>query len=221
MADIDGFVLAGGRSRRMGTDKARVAWGDVPLAVAVARSLRVCCRRVALIRRGDDGLPWIDEEDQPIEVICEQILGEPHPLWGIYTALREARTDLVLVAPCDTPSLGAHSLARLIEHAPSVASDGARLFPLVAVLPRQMADAARALATAGAPAHHLVRSVHSVVFPAHELRDHDDPESLGCDPIAQLLAAIPITDPEQSERIARGERVRLRARGIVPPDGSR
>ena len=49
---IDGFVLAGGRSRRMGADKARVAWEGRPLALVVADCLRAVCSRVALVRRG-------------------------------------------------------------------------------------------------------------------------------------------------------------------------
>ena len=74
--EVDGFVLAGGRSRRMGSDKARAPWGTLPLAVATATSLRAVCGRVALIRRRLDDLPWMYEDGSPVEVLLEKISDE-------------------------------------------------------------------------------------------------------------------------------------------------
>jgi molybdopterin-guanine dinucleotide biosynthesis protein A len=213
----DGFVLAGGRSRRMGSDKARAPWGELPLAIATASALRAVCGRVALIRRRLDGLPWLYEDGTPAEVVLEEVSAEEHPLWGVYTALTAAQTEIVLLAPCDVPALSAEALRALLSSAPSVASDGQRLHPLVAALPRSWAARARDLARQGAPAHHLARDATPVPLSEPELADHDDPESLGPSPVQRLLAQVPISDPEIRARIAQGELGRLRARGIVDP----
>jgi molybdopterin-guanine dinucleotide biosynthesis protein A len=217
--NIDAFVLAGGRSRRMGTDKARAPWGTLPLAVATASSLRAVCGRVALIRRRLDGLPWLYEDGTPVEVVLEEVTEEEHPLWGVYTALAAAQTEIVLLAPCDVPGLSEDSLRALLCSAPGVACDGQRVHPLVAALPRSWAERARSLALQGAPAHHLVRDAHTVRLPEPELADHDDPESLGPSPVQRLLAQVPVSDPRIRARIAQGEVGRLRARGIVDPRG--
>lgn len=202
----------------MGFDKARAAFGRLPLAVTVLETVRACCAHAALVRRRDDGLSWLYGDGTPLQVVYEQVSDEEHPLWGVYTALSDARTEMVLLAPCDTPLLGALTLRRLIEAAPAVASDGERIHPLVAVLPRTMAQAAHTLARAGAPAHQLVRDVRPVLVPADELRDHNHPQNLGAGPIARLLERIGVTDDALRERIARGERARLRAWGIVHPE---
>jgi molybdopterin-guanine dinucleotide biosynthesis protein A len=166
-----------------------------------------------------DGLPWHYEDGTPVEVLLEQVSEEEHPLWGVYTALMAAQSEMVLLAPCDVPGLSAESLQRLLSSAPSVATCGQRLHPLVAALPRSWAERARSLAQQGAPAHHLARDAHAVQLPEVELRDHDDPESLGPGPVQRLLARVPVSDPGIRERIAQGELGRLQARGIVDPRG--
>jgi molybdopterin-guanine dinucleotide biosynthesis protein A len=214
---IDGFVLAGGRSRRMGFDKARAPWDGLPMALAVRAGLRSVCARVALVRRGDDGLPWPLPEGGVAEVVWERVDAEEHPLWGVVTALRAARTELVAVAPCDVPEL--RSWPALVRSAPCVAWDGARIQGLVGVLPRSLADRAEQLARAGAPAHHLVTDLPRVELPAAELRDHDDPSTIRS-PVEALLARIPVDDPVARARIAAGERGRLAARGVLDPPRS-
>lgn len=208
-------MLAGGRSTRMGFDKARAPWGSVPLAVAAARSLAAVCGRVAVIRRGDDGLPlrWPDETD--VEVIDEPGGRDHHPLWGVATALRAARSARVAVIPCDVPGVTPESWAALAARAPAVAADAAgRVHPLVAVMERGALERVEALARAGAPAHHLADGWARVVLGADELTDRNEPTAL-TDPIAALLERIPVGDPAQRARIAAGEERRLRARGII------
>lgn len=215
---VDGFVLAGGRSRRMGFDKARAPWGELPLALAAARSLGAVCARVVVIRRVDDGLPWVWEDGTPAEVVHEPAEGEPHPLWGVVTALERAHSDRVAILAADVPAVSGASWEVLVAAAPSVAVDeDGRVHPLVAVLPRSLAAEARSLAAAGSPAHRLTVGCARIVVPRDELADHDDPSSLPVDPVTRLLARIPIRDAQLRARVAEGERERLRARGIVLP----
>lgn len=213
----DGFVLAGGRSTRMGVDKARAAFRGWPLAVATVLALRRVCGRVALVRRGTpDGLPWVLPDGLPIEVVVEPDVGEVHPLAGVATALRATRTAHALIAPCDVPDLDEEALRALVAAAPAVATDG-RVHPLVAVLPAAWAARAEALALAGASAHALVEGLPTVAFPG--LRDRNRPEDLDTDPVGGLLAGLPWLDGAARERVAAGEVGRLGARGALAVRG--
>lgn len=98
---IEAFVLAGGKSRRFGSDKARAIINGKTLIEHNVAELRTRYERVRVVsapgRSYDDlGLPtlWDLVED----------LG---PLAGIHTALSLADTDLIVVAPCDVVGLDA------------------------------------------------------------------------------------------------------------------
>lgn len=95
-----GAVLAGGRSRRFGSDKALAEWRGRPLVDHVAAALVPHVERVVICGR--------DLPDRP-----GPGLG---PLGGINAALAHAAVhgfDRVLVAPCDTPLLDERLLTRL------------------------------------------------------------------------------------------------------------
>ncbi|MEZ4236771.1 MAG: NTP transferase domain-containing protein [Myxococcota bacterium] len=218
MSSVDAFVLAGGRSRRMGFDKARAPFGrpPVPMALAVAASMRGIGERVALVRRGDDGLPWIWPDGAPVEVVLEDDPGEVHPLYGVVTAMRASRTPRCAVAPCDAPELTPAAWAALLAAAPAVAWDGARCT-------RWWPCSIRPTPTGRwpwpAPARRPTRSPRGscVALPAEVLADRDVPAALGASPVQALLARVPVRDPARRARLAEGERARLLARGIVDP----
>lgn len=207
--------MAGGRSSRMGFDKARAAWGRLPLALAAARSLVAVCDRVALIRRDDDGLPWRWEDDTEVEVVWEAADRDHHPLWGVVAALGAARSERVGILAGDVPGVGRVSWEKLASRAPAVAVDETgRVHPLIAVLDRGWLHRAETLARSGAPAHRLVDGCAKVIVPTSELADHDEPASLP-DPFAELLARVPVSDPATRARVVAGEEGRLRSRGIL------
>lgn len=216
----DGFVLAGGRSSRMGSDKARAPWGGWPLAVATLASLQAVSERVALVRRGaPDGLPWGRPDGRPVEVLFEPDDGEPHPLRGVVTALGAARGPFALVVPCDVPGLSPESLRRLVAAAPAVAVDPERRHPLVGVFPTADRARAEALAREGAPVHAFAAPFRTVELPPADLRNLNRPEDLPRPgPVAALLAGLPWLDPVTAARVAQGERGRLAARGVVDPE---
>jgi len=142
----------------MGFDKARASVGGWPMAVVVARTLRAAAGRVALVRRGPpDGHPWIWPDQHPIEVIREADDGERHPLKGVASALDAARTALVLIAPCDVPSLTPGTVRALVAVGrPVVLRDPERIHPLVGVFAASDAPRAAALAAAGRPVRALI-----------------------------------------------------------------
>ena len=96
--DLTGLVLAGGRSRRMGTDKALVEIAGRPLVRRIAERLAAVCTEV-LVAPGERrlwGLPWQQVDDR--------VSGEG-PLAGILGGLHVAGTPLMAVAAVDMPAV--------------------------------------------------------------------------------------------------------------------
>jgi molybdenum cofactor guanylyltransferase len=94
-------ILAGGRSRRMGTDKALVDFRGEPLIarpIAAARAAGLEPVAVAKAKLPLDIPTWIDEYQTS------------HPLSGLVTALEHGP---VVAIACDQPFLTAELLARL------------------------------------------------------------------------------------------------------------
>jgi molybdenum cofactor guanylyltransferase len=103
-----GFVLVGGRSSRMGRDKALLEWHGMPLAEHVAQAVRQAAGSVVLI--GDPsrygGLGYeVRADDRPG-------LG---PAGGVATALRLGRAEWNLIVACDMPKISPEALRLLLE----------------------------------------------------------------------------------------------------------
>jgi molybdopterin-guanine dinucleotide biosynthesis protein A len=93
--NITGVLLAGGKSLRMGHDKARIEIGGQPL---LSRSLDLLCRYFTTVLIAGDrpdvarpGIPAIPD------IYPGSALG------GLYTGLQSAQTEWIFVAPCDMP----------------------------------------------------------------------------------------------------------------------
>lgn len=126
---LSGLVLAGGRSTRMGGDKAELHVGGRRLVDLAVGILRECCGDVAVATRGR-GIAGLDTP------VIDDAEGEG-PLAGIVAGLRWTRTPLVAVIAVDMPLASAAVLRRLAAaHAGEVAvaprADGA-VQPLHAV----------------------------------------------------------------------------------------
>ena len=105
-----GFVLVGGRSSRMGRDKALLRWNSHALVEDVAAMVRSVAGNVALVgmpeRYGSLGLECLPD--------VRPGLG---PLAGIEAALASGRAELNLIAACDMPGIEAMWLRRLVREA--------------------------------------------------------------------------------------------------------
>lgn len=144
---LTGLVLAGGRSRRMGRDKATIEVGGEPLVVRVARRLEPVCQRI-LIASGDGrrlgNVAWAQ--------IADARPGSG-PLAGIVAGLECAGTPLVAVVAVDLPDADPRvldQLARLWQgEAAIVPLVGERAQPLHGVYATAHATAFRRLLQAG------------------------------------------------------------------------
>jgi molybdopterin-guanine dinucleotide biosynthesis protein A len=130
-----GVVLAGGRGRRLGGDKAIVELDGRPLAHYPVRALREVCDQVVVVAKRDSLLP-------PLSGLAD-VWVEPdaprHPLAGVVHALRLATGRAVLVVAVDLVLVDAATLRRLLDADPDggaaavVARADGRLQPLCAL----------------------------------------------------------------------------------------
>lgn len=103
---LSAAVLTGGRSRRMGTDKALVELAGRPLVEHAIQAVATISDDVFLVGARDSYSRF------HVRVVDDDYPGTG-PLGGIATALRHARHDRVLVVACDMPSLSPSLLAAM------------------------------------------------------------------------------------------------------------
>ena len=99
---ITAALLAGGRSSRMGIDKASLQLDGAPvLSSLVTRLWPLCAGGVMVVRRAEQALP-----DLPASCrVEEDLISDCGALGGLHTALTRADTPWVFVAACDMPLL--------------------------------------------------------------------------------------------------------------------
>ena len=107
MSRLLGAVIAGGQSRRFGSDKAEALWQGQKLIDHVVAAVRPAVDELVICGRQRDGLTSLP--DRPA--------ADMGPLGGLNAALHHAREQGfagVLTAGCDTPLLPAELFARLL-----------------------------------------------------------------------------------------------------------
>lgn len=115
MTDIDAFILIGGRSSRLGTDKALVKLGDETLAERAARIVRRALSPERLTMVSGSSLQFaIDAIVQDVPFIFDLHQGRG-PLGGLHAALAYARTPWIFVLACDYPFVSAELISLLAE----------------------------------------------------------------------------------------------------------
>jgi molybdopterin-guanine dinucleotide biosynthesis protein A len=146
--DVTVFILAGGKSTRMGADKAFVEYAGRTLLARVLDVARSVTPNVHIV-----GSP---EKFAPFAPVVEDIFRDRGPLGGIHAALQSSLTELNLMLAVDTPFVSWAFLQYLIRqarNAPAAAvivprSDGTRQ-PLCAIYRREFAAAAESALRAG------------------------------------------------------------------------
>ena len=139
--NLTAFVLAGGKSTRMGRDKALLEFQGETLLTHAVKLARSVTPEVRIIGNAKKFAPWGD--------VVEDIYPEHGPLGGIHAALAGTATEVNLVLPVDMPLLDAGFLAFLIHKAtgnPAMATvprTAGRLHPLCATYRKQFVDIAK------------------------------------------------------------------------------
>jgi molybdopterin-guanine dinucleotide biosynthesis protein A len=109
---VTGVILAGGKSRRMGRDKALLDFDGAPLiARVIARVQRVCAETII-----------VANDAEAYARLGVRVVSDVYPgkgsLGGIFSGLQAAREEYALAVACDMPFLNDALLRHLISLAP-------------------------------------------------------------------------------------------------------
>ena len=100
---LSAVILAGGKSSRMGQDKALIAWDGIPLLQRVCQVASQCCQQVYILT------PWPERYQEIVTDFNDQFLVESNPgqgpLVALAQALAELPTEWILLLACDLPLL--------------------------------------------------------------------------------------------------------------------
>lgn len=100
--DIEGFILAGGQSRRMGADKSRLMIADESFVERIARALAPVTISQKVVGGSSDSFETVPDF---------------HPNWGalggVHGALAVCQANWALVIACDFPFVTTELFARL------------------------------------------------------------------------------------------------------------
>ncbi len=108
---IASIVLAGGKNRRLGRNKALEAIGGKSIIERVVEQLEPLTSQILIVTSGEQlDLPVACKEE-----ILVDIYHGKGPLGGIYTGLLASRSSHSFVVACDMPFLNAHLLRYMIE----------------------------------------------------------------------------------------------------------
>ncbi|MGD1903354.1 MAG: molybdenum cofactor guanylyltransferase [Geitlerinemataceae cyanobacterium] len=123
-------ILAGGRSRRMGRDKALVPWQGVPMLQRVYDATRSLTVRSFVMSA------WNDRYRDALELGGCEWLCDREPGAGPLVSLRQALDDLaerelgwVLLLACDLPSLDRARLVELCDRARACGEEKLAIVP--------------------------------------------------------------------------------------------
>lgn len=129
MLDVEGFILTGGKSSRMKTDKARLLLGAQSFTQKIAAALSSITDRVRVVGGQTPGDVWASVPD---------VHREWGALGGLHAALYACRSSWAAVVACDLPFVTGELFERLcdmrenFEAIVPVQTDG-RLQPLCAL----------------------------------------------------------------------------------------
>lgn len=146
-SDLAAFILAGGKSSRMGRDKAFVEFNGRTLLTRALDLARCVAANVRIV--GDPS------KFAAFDAVVEDIFPGCGPLGGIHAALRASSAELNLIIAVDIPFLSTDLLCYLVERARNsptavtVPRFGRGLQPLCAIYRRAFAESAERALTQG------------------------------------------------------------------------
>lgn len=105
---ITGIILAGGQSRRMGSDKGLIVWQGKPFVQHIIEALQAVTEEVIIISNQpqyqDFGCPCYTD-----------MIPDKGPLGGLYTGLFHSKSSHNIVLSCDVPLVSPPLLQLLID----------------------------------------------------------------------------------------------------------
>ncbi len=106
--DISGFILAGGKSNRMGTDKALLLVQDEPLLKRMIRLIRPFCATIAISGQKNDYAGFNAEMIPDLYAGCG-------PISGVISSLKHSSVEWNLLVSVDVPFINEEFIQYLIS----------------------------------------------------------------------------------------------------------
>jgi len=122
---LSAIVLAGGKSSRMGHDKALISIAGVPLLRKVCEATLCCTSQVYVVTA------WSDRYRSILPPTIQFILevNPRSPLTGFAQALPQMQTDWILLLACDLPRLQSEVLYQTSKQLADVLPEAIALLP--------------------------------------------------------------------------------------------
>lgn len=121
------LILAGGKSSRMGKDKALIVWEGIPMLQRVCRVAAECGAVVYILT------PWVERYQGIVKQKCFWLVEtQPHqgPLVALAQGLAAISAEWVLLLACDMPLLQVDILKGWVQQLSEVSEE------ILAVVPR-------------------------------------------------------------------------------------
>jgi molybdopterin-guanine dinucleotide biosynthesis protein A len=106
---INGIILAGGKSSRMGRDKALTLFRGKPMLQYAIDALKPIVDELYIVSN-DAKHRW------PGTTLVPDRIPDAGPLAGLYSGLAESTSELNLVLACDTPLVNTPLMQYLLKH---------------------------------------------------------------------------------------------------------
>jgi len=107
--EVTGIILAGGKSSRMGTEKGMQELCGKPLIQYAIEAFSGVCNKI-IISSGSEAY-----QSFGFEVVADEIPGIG-PMGGIYSALKQSKTEKNLVLSCDLPFVSKELLSYILKN---------------------------------------------------------------------------------------------------------
>lgn len=133
--DIEVFILAGGKSRRMEEDKGLALLNGLPMISHIINTICAVPLNVSLI----SGNPDYGQFDLPL---YEDSIKDKGPMGGLMTALENSSVPYVLLMGCDMPFINREVIYHLIDSGKkgkiTVSETNGYTNPLFAIYPKSI-----------------------------------------------------------------------------------
>ena len=130
-------ILAGGKSQRMGTDKALLQYNGVPFIKIIVDEMRVIASDIAVVVGKKSSSEFREILGDDVELMADEFELD-NPMGGMLTAFGRVKNQYIAVLACDSPFPNSKAVKFLFDqavgHSAAIpAWDESKLEPLCAV----------------------------------------------------------------------------------------
>ncbi|HLO89970.1 MAG TPA: molybdenum cofactor guanylyltransferase [Lentimicrobium sp.] len=131
--EITGIILAGGKSTRMGNDKALTLYKGEPMISYSIKLLQPFCNRILISTTNSR------HKEFGFETI-EDLYPDTGPMGGLFSCMAQSRTQANICLPCDVPEMRPEIIERLFgvyDGTSCIIPLTPKAEPLIAIYPRE------------------------------------------------------------------------------------